>query len=134
MFARQDITRDPPFSKLDIVLCRNLLIYLGLPSQRKMISIFHYALNPNGFLVLGRSETIGSYADLFATFDNRSRTYRRKPGAVSTRWIEFRPGPPPRIEAVPPGAAGQSAGAPGIQTGSCRATPASCSSIALRRP
>jgi two-component system CheB/CheR fusion protein len=80
VFARQDATRDPPFSKMDVVLCRNLLIYLGVAPQRKMISVFHYALNSDGFLVLGRSETIGSYADLFAPLDNRARIYRRKPG------------------------------------------------------
>jgi two-component system CheB/CheR fusion protein len=93
VFARQDVTRDPPFSKMDVVLCRNLLIYLGAAPQRKMISIFHYALNPNGFLILGRSETIGSYPELFAPLDNRARIYRRKPGG---RWstrseIPFQP-------------------------------------------
>jgi len=85
VFARQDATRDPPFSKMDIVLCRNLLIYLGVGVQRKLVSVFHYALNPNGFLVLGRSETIGTYPDLFPPVDNRARIYRRKPGASTFR-------------------------------------------------
>ncbi|HEY3498067.1 MAG TPA: chemotaxis protein CheB [Polyangiaceae bacterium] len=89
VFARQDITRDPPFSKLDIVLCRNLLIYLGQPLQRRVVGIFHYALNPNGFLVLGRSETIGSHGDLFSVSDPRWKIYRRKPGTQPPRDMEF---------------------------------------------
>lgn len=80
VFSHQDVTRDPPFSKMDLVLCRNLLIYLGAGPQKKMISVFHYALNAVGFLILGRSETIGAYADLFAPLDGRARIYRRKPG------------------------------------------------------
>ena len=89
VFARQDITRDPPFSKLDIVLCRNLLIYLGQPLQRRVVGIFHYALNPNGFLVLGRSETIGSHGDRFSVSDARWKIYRRKPGTQPPRDMEF---------------------------------------------
>jgi two-component system CheB/CheR fusion protein len=78
VFARQDVTRDPPFSRLDLVLCRNLLIYLGQPLQKRAIEIFHYALNPGGYLVLGRSETVGSRTDLFEPLDGRLRIYRRK--------------------------------------------------------
>src|SRR5207253_8241390 len=65
IFARQDLTRDPPFSKLDLIVCRNVLIYLGPLLQKKLMSVFHYALKPNGFLLLGASETIGSHSDLF---------------------------------------------------------------------
>jgi two-component system CheB/CheR fusion protein len=81
VFARQDLTRDPPFSKLQLVVCRNLLIYLGPPLQRKVIQVFHYALQPTGFLMLGRSETTGSQAELFSLLDKRFKVYRKKPGA-----------------------------------------------------
>jgi two-component system, chemotaxis family, CheB/CheR fusion protein len=80
VFARQDITRDPPFSKLDIVMCRNLLIYLNQSAQRKLIGVFHYALLPHGALVLGRSETIGPLPELFSVLDSRWKVYQRKPG------------------------------------------------------
>ena len=66
VFARQDVTRDPPFSRLDLVLCRNVLIYMNADLQRKVMTVFHYALNPDTFLMLGHSETVGSYSDLFS--------------------------------------------------------------------
>jgi two-component system CheB/CheR fusion protein len=89
VFARQDITRDPPFSRMDLVMCRNLLIYLGDALQRRVITVFHYALNPGGYLMLGRSETVGLHSDLFAVTDPRWRIFRRKPGAASRREIEY---------------------------------------------
>jgi len=82
VFARQDITRDPPFSRLDLVVCRNLLIYLGPALQRKVIEVFHYALRPTGYLMLGRSETTGSQAHLFSLADKRFKIYRKKPGVL----------------------------------------------------
>jgi two-component system, chemotaxis family, CheB/CheR fusion protein len=100
VFARQDITRDPPFSKLDIVLCRNLLIYLGPQLQRRAVGIFHYALHPQGFLMLGRSETIGAHPDLFSVTDGRWKIYRRKAGTQSPREMEF--GAPAVPPAEPP--------------------------------
>ncbi len=78
VFARQDITTDPPFSRLDLVTCRNVLIYLGAPLQKKVMPIFHYALKPTGFLMLGTSETTGEFSDLFTLIDKRSRIYARK--------------------------------------------------------
>ncbi len=78
VFARQDVTRDPPFSRLDLILCRNLLIYLTPPLQQKIAGICHYALKPSGFLVLGSAETIGSQADLFTLIDKKHRIYQRK--------------------------------------------------------
>jgi two-component system CheB/CheR fusion protein len=78
VFARQDLTRDPPFSKLDLILCRNVLIYMNAPLQRKLISVFHYGLKPTGFLVLGHAETIGSHIDLFAIQDKKHRIYAKK--------------------------------------------------------
>ena len=59
IFARHDLTRDPPFSRLDLIVCRNVLIYLELALQRRLISTFHYALKPAGFLMLGPAETVG---------------------------------------------------------------------------
>ncbi|HYE01913.1 MAG TPA: chemotaxis protein CheB [Phycisphaerales bacterium] len=78
VFARQDLTRDPPFSKLDLIVCRNVLIYLGQPLQQRIISIFHYALRPTGFLMLGGSETTGPHGELFAVVDKKHRIYRKK--------------------------------------------------------
>ncbi|HSD60369.1 MAG TPA: chemotaxis protein CheB, partial [Burkholderiales bacterium] len=82
LFARQDLTRDPPFSKLDIVSCRNVLIYLGPVLQKKIVPVFHYALKPDGYLVLGNSETIGAFADLFDLVDKKGKIYRRKAAAA----------------------------------------------------
>ena len=78
VFARQNLIKDPPFSKLDLVCCRNVLIYLESVVQRKLIPIFHYALNPTGFLMLGNSETIGAFSDLFTQVDKKQRLYARK--------------------------------------------------------
>ncbi len=83
IFARQNVTKDPPFSKLDLISCRNMLIYLGPVLQKKVMPIFHYALNPSGYLMLGNSETIGTFSDLFGLVDKKHRTYVRK--SVSTR-------------------------------------------------
>jgi len=80
IFARHNVTRDPPFSKLDLISCRNILIYLGSALQERVVPLFHYALNPNGFLVLGSSETIGSHAGLFQLLDKKCKIYIRKPG------------------------------------------------------
>ena len=77
VFARQDLTRDPPFSRLDLILCRNVLIYLDLTLQKKLLSVFHYALNPNGFLVLGQAETVGAHATLFSLADKKYRVHRK---------------------------------------------------------
>ncbi|MDR3666110.1 MAG: CheR family methyltransferase [Ignavibacteriaceae bacterium] len=78
IFAKQDVSQDPPFSKLDLISCRNLLIYLNPSVQKRVINTFHYALKPNGFLVLGSSETIGGYADLFTLTDKQYKIYVRK--------------------------------------------------------
>ena len=78
VFARHDVTRDPPFSRLDLVSCCNLLIYLDQAMQRRVLSLFHYALKPRGFLMLGPSETVGESADLFESMDRHYRIYARK--------------------------------------------------------
>ncbi|MEP7245568.1 MAG: CheR family methyltransferase, partial [Gammaproteobacteria bacterium] len=78
IFARQDVTRDPPFSRLDLISCRNVLIYLDVSTQRRVMHIFHYALRPHASLVLGPSETVGGAADLFDLADTQLRFYTRK--------------------------------------------------------
>ena len=78
VFSEQDVIKDPPFSKLDLISCRNLLIYMGGDLQKKLIPLFHYALNPGGMLFLGTSETVGEFVDLFATLDRKSKLYQRK--------------------------------------------------------
>jgi two-component system CheB/CheR fusion protein len=89
VFARQDLTRDPPFSKLDLILCRNVLIYMGVDLQKKLMNIFHYALKPNGFLALGNAETIGLHSDLFTATDKKHRIYRKKMVAIAAPGIPF---------------------------------------------
>ncbi len=79
IFARQDLTKDPPFSKLDMISCRNVLIYLGAVLQRRIMSIFHYALRTDGILLLGSSEATSSYGDLFAVVDRKHKIYRKRP-------------------------------------------------------
>ena len=78
IFARQDVTRDPPFSRLDLISCRNVLIYLDVSTQRRVMHIFHYALRPHASLVLGPSETVGTATDLFDLADTHLRLYTRK--------------------------------------------------------
>ena len=78
VFARQDLTKDPPFSRLDLVMCRNVLIYMNAVLQRRLISMFHYALVPDGHLMLGRAESIGPQVGLFTLVDKHVRLYRKK--------------------------------------------------------
>jgi len=78
IFARQNLTRDPPFSKLDLISCRNVLIYLGPELQKKIFPIFHYALKPAGFLLLGSSETISAYSELFSLIDKKNKIFARR--------------------------------------------------------
>lgn len=80
VFAKQDLTKDPPFSRIDLISCCNLLIYLGPPLQKKAISLFHYALKPGGFLVLGTSESIGAYSSAFEAIDRKQRIFAKKKG------------------------------------------------------
>ena len=75
VFARHDLARDPPFSKLDLISCCNVLIYLGAVLQRKVLSTFHYALKPAGFLVLGPSESIGTLSDLFHQVEKKHKIF-----------------------------------------------------------
>jgi two-component system CheB/CheR fusion protein len=78
VFSEQDVIKDPPFSKLDLISCRNLLIYMGPELQKRLIPLFHYALNPGGVLFLGTSESVGEYVGLFATLNRAAKLYQRK--------------------------------------------------------
>jgi two-component system CheB/CheR fusion protein len=78
VFSEQDVIKDPPFSKLDLITCRNLLIYLGSELQRKLIPLFHYALKPDGWLFLGTSEGIGEFDMLFSVLDRKAKLYQRR--------------------------------------------------------
>jgi len=78
VFSEQDVIKDPPFSKLDLITCRNLLIYMGAELQRKLIPLFHYSLKPDGWLFLGTSEGIGEFDMLFSVLDRKAKLYQRK--------------------------------------------------------
>ncbi len=82
VFALQNVIADPPFSKTDLVSCRNLLIYLGADVQKKVLSLFHYSLKNGGILLLGSSETIGDFTNLFSTFERKWKIYRRKDSSL----------------------------------------------------
>jgi two-component system CheB/CheR fusion protein len=85
VFSVQDLIRDPPFSKLDLVSCRNLLIYMGPELHDKLVPLFHYALNPGGYLFLGTSEAIGEHLDLFAALNRTAKLYQRKDEGIAHR-------------------------------------------------
>src|SRR5262245_46383409 len=110
VFARHDLTRDPPFSRLDLVVCRNVMIYLDAGLQKRLISVFHYSLKSTGFLMLGPAETTG-HQHLFSVLDKRWRLYR-KAALDATLPIQFSieryphlptPGAPARPAAKPDG-------------------------------
>jgi two-component system CheB/CheR fusion protein len=85
IFARQNLCNDPPFSRLDLVSCRNVLIYFNQTAQKQILPVFHYALRPNGILLLGTSETLREYPDLFSSFDRKHKFYRKMPAANLVR-------------------------------------------------
>jgi two-component system CheB/CheR fusion protein len=78
VFATQNLIKDPPFSKIDLISCRNLLIYLGAKLQKKLIPLFHYSLTPDGILFLGTSESIGTFANLFSVYNNKWKMFKPK--------------------------------------------------------
>jgi len=109
VFSEQDLIRDPPFSKLDLISCRNLLIYLGTDLQKKLIAMFHYSLKPGGMLFLGTSETVGEFVDLFAPLERKSKLYQRKEdfqGAQRAALGRFLP-PPSMKHSTTPQTAGR---------------------------
>ena len=88
IFSEHSLIRDPPFSQLDLVSCRNVLIYLSAELQKKLVPLFHYALRPGGFLFLGPSEGIAGNPELFEPTDKRNRIFRRKE-TVTRPMVEF---------------------------------------------
>ena len=80
VFSEQNVIKDPPFSKLDLISCRNMLIYMNGELQKKLIPLFHYALNPGGILFLGASETVSENSNLFSVIDRKSKIYQRQDG------------------------------------------------------
>ena len=94
VFSAQDLIKDPPFSRLHLLCCRNLLIYLDTEAQKKLLPLFHYTLRPDGVLVLGSSETIGSFSNLFDILDKKWKIFRRIEIPEELRQqIEFPSGP-----------------------------------------
>lgn len=79
VFARHDLIKDPPFSRMDLISCRNVLIYLTPVLQKKVLEFFHYALRPTGFLILGKSEGTSAAADLFSHEDRKANVYSKRP-------------------------------------------------------
>jgi two-component system CheB/CheR fusion protein len=112
IFSEQDVVRDPPFSRLDLISCRNLLIYMGAELQRKLVPVFHYALKPGGLLFLGTSETASEFGEFFAALDRTAKVYRRKtdhplqhptPANTSAPPTTSSPAPLRPADAKPPG-------------------------------
>ena len=87
IFSQQNLLKDPPFSRIDLISCQNVLIYLDTTPQVRILQTFHYALKPSGYLFLGKSETTGASSDLFEPVDNRSKIYSRK--STESSHLEF---------------------------------------------
>ncbi|MBK8578507.1 MAG: PAS domain-containing protein [Candidatus Accumulibacter sp.] len=90
VFSEHDLLRDPPFSRLDLISCRNLLIYLGAELQKSIIPLFHYALNPSGMLFLGTSESVGNFFDLFSVLDRKAKIYQRQEDFAGKQYAALR--------------------------------------------
>jgi two-component system CheB/CheR fusion protein len=88
VFAKQDLTQDPPFSHLDLISCRNLLIYFNSRLQQKIVPMFHYILNPEGLLFLGKSESIGQFADLFTSLNKKWKIFQHR-GTIRPPVVDF---------------------------------------------
>jgi two-component system CheB/CheR fusion protein len=108
-FATQNVIMDAPFTKLDILICRNLLIYLTPELQNKLMPLFHYSLNPGGVLFLGSAESISTFTDLFASLSIKSRLFRKResllhaePVVFPASFIPLRPGVPKELPMMKP--------------------------------
>jgi two-component system CheB/CheR fusion protein len=100
VFAPQNVIKDPPFTKLDMVVCRNVLIYLDTDLQRRLLPILHYAMRPGGLLFLGPSESIGGYGDLFETIDNKWKIFRRRESVSPVHPVLEMPAEPAAVRRV----------------------------------
>jgi two-component system CheB/CheR fusion protein len=98
IFAVQNVIKDPPFTKLDFISCRNLLIYLNADLQKRLLPVFHYALRPGGLLWLGPSETIGGYGDLFEIVDKKWKIFRRKESPLAAHPLLELPALPAKLD------------------------------------
>ncbi len=98
VFAQQNITKDPPFSHQDLIVCRNMLIYMGNVLQRKVLQTLHYALKPDGYLLLGSAETVGASADLFSTALAEHKVYKKKDLPLG---IHYQPAITPHAHTLP---------------------------------
>jgi two-component system CheB/CheR fusion protein len=99
VFAEQDLIKDPPFSNVDLVSCRNVLIYMNQEMHKRLFPVFHYALKNNGFLFLGSSESIGEFESRFKPIDNKYNIYRKKQGAIN-KAFDYPEFPRPRTRQV----------------------------------
>ena len=89
IFAEQNVIQDPPFTKMDLLICRNLLIYMTAELQRQLLALFHYSLNPGGVLFLGTAETVGGSSELFSTLDGKWRFFRRETPSLGEAPMHF---------------------------------------------
>jgi two-component system CheB/CheR fusion protein len=108
-FATQNVIMDPPFTRLDILVCRNLLIYLTPELQKKIMPLFHYSLNPGGVLFLGSAESVGTFTDLFAPLSIKSRLFRKRelllpaePLSFPATFVPLRPGVSKELPMIKP--------------------------------
>ncbi len=100
-FATQNLIMDPPFTRLDILICRNLLIYLTPELQKKLLPLFHYSLNPGGVLFLGSAEAVSTFTDLFAPLNIKSRLFQRRESVLPAEPVAFPPSFVPALPGVP---------------------------------
>jgi two-component system CheB/CheR fusion protein len=115
LFAHHDVLLDPPFTRLDLLACRNLMIYFDASLQRRLLALFHYSMRPGAVLLLGGSESIGRLGRLFATTDSKLRLYQRQENVAGAAH-EFLPAsfaPLARVKRVPPMSATSSSDPPG---------------------
>jgi len=89
IFAPQNVAMDPPFTRLDLLLCRNVLIYFNQNLQKKLLPLFHYSLKPGGLLFLGSAESVGNYTELFTPLDARARLYQRSFSPLRASEVDF---------------------------------------------
>lgn len=100
VFAKHNVLSDPPFSRIDLISCRNLLIYLEPVLQKQIVPLLHYALRPTGFLWLGASEGVGAFSNLFAPLDKKHRMYSKKPAPAQPTLDIAAGGPPTSLATV----------------------------------